>query len=727
MKKIISTLLSLAIIIGTLPMLVMAESANGWNGTDVATSYAGGDGSASKPYLISNAKELAYFRNQVNELTDSKRANDFKDKYFMLTADIDLNGQEWTPIGLTANEGFNGNFDGNGKVVSNFKITNSTEIFNGFFGHIDECTVSNLGITNASINVSKGNAGVILSRGQGNFKNCYVENSTVVSIGGRACGFAGSIRKVSAYTNCYVAKVTATSSNVYPFLYGDYKSGVTVNYSPSVVNCFSDMLNSTAIPVASGNKIFGVYGATKDGIIAAMVKSGGYISDPETNDGYPTLKKNIGWDGVATEAYKGSGTDQDPYIIDTPEKLAKARDDINADYKNEGVSKSYFRLDADIDLNGKEWAPIGTDTSPYYYENNEYKQYPNEFTGTFDGNGHIIKNFTIKDTHYIKTDGVTMYKNANGTAEYTDGIKNGRYGFFGQVSGATVKKLGIEDAEIKGSYMAGLISRGYGTFEDCYVKNVSFVAKETYQNQGGFICDLRNASTFSNCYTYGCHFQTTENSRVGGFVGNVENANMNFKFNNCYTANNTSSAVSPYYAFINNVNRMTEEKAGTCVFTLNNAISADMDKEDVSAKAYNAEASKGETGKSQAYITEKLVTSEENCAYKTAATLNSAFPSLKWEKETQTERSDSYMVAAVSGTDKIKVTLVENAVVNNSTVYVAVYDGTGRFIGVSECPISEFNFTNGYTKEFDIDAGSAKVKVFVWDTQQSSLAKCFER
>lgn len=37
MKKIISTLLSLAIIIGTLPMIVMAESADGWNGTDVAT------------------------------------------------------------------------------------------------------------------------------------------------------------------------------------------------------------------------------------------------------------------------------------------------------------------------------------------------------------------------------------------------------------------------------------------------------------------------------------------------------------------------------------------------------------------------------------------------------------------------------------------------------------------------------------------------------------------
>ena len=67
-----------------------------------AQHYAGGSGTKNDPYLISNDKELAKLARDVNNGNTSQA---FLGKYFKLTADIDLSGGIWMPIGKYYNYG----------------------------------------------------------------------------------------------------------------------------------------------------------------------------------------------------------------------------------------------------------------------------------------------------------------------------------------------------------------------------------------------------------------------------------------------------------------------------------------------------------------------------------------------------------------------------------------------------------------------------------------------
>lgn len=92
-----------------------------------AQNYAGGSGTKNDPYLISNDMELAKLARDVNNGNTSQA---FLGKYFKLTADIDLSGGIWMPIGKYYNYGngngnnrlFFGKFDGNGHVIKNMHI-----------------------------------------------------------------------------------------------------------------------------------------------------------------------------------------------------------------------------------------------------------------------------------------------------------------------------------------------------------------------------------------------------------------------------------------------------------------------------------------------------------------------------------------------------------------------------------------------------------------------------
>ncbi len=91
-----------------------------------AQNYAGGSGTKNDPYLISNDMELAKLARDVNNGNTSQA---FLGKYFKLTADIDLSGGIWMPIGKYYYSNGNGNnrlffgkFDGNGHVIKNMHI-----------------------------------------------------------------------------------------------------------------------------------------------------------------------------------------------------------------------------------------------------------------------------------------------------------------------------------------------------------------------------------------------------------------------------------------------------------------------------------------------------------------------------------------------------------------------------------------------------------------------------
>ena len=73
--------------------------------------FFGGNGTADNPYKINSEDDLRQLANDVND------GNNYRGKFFILTADITLDG-EWTPIGdfvdRKNNEPFSGTFDGDG-------------------------------------------------------------------------------------------------------------------------------------------------------------------------------------------------------------------------------------------------------------------------------------------------------------------------------------------------------------------------------------------------------------------------------------------------------------------------------------------------------------------------------------------------------------------------------------------------------------------------------------
>lgn len=93
---------------------------------------------------IATLADLKAFRDAVNA------GNNFSGKTVVLTADIDLGNEEWTPIG-NASKQFKGHFDGQDHTISNLKITTPNSSNVGFFGFTTNGSVKNLTIKNADI------------------------------------------------------------------------------------------------------------------------------------------------------------------------------------------------------------------------------------------------------------------------------------------------------------------------------------------------------------------------------------------------------------------------------------------------------------------------------------------------------------------------------------------------------------------------------------------------
>lgn len=95
-----------------------------WDG-ETKTKPASGIGTKDDPYLIGTGAELAWFADQVKNGSVALCAR--------LTAEIDLNGHPWTPIG-TAAKSYQGMFDGCNSIVHGLHISN--ESYAGLFGVI---------------------------------------------------------------------------------------------------------------------------------------------------------------------------------------------------------------------------------------------------------------------------------------------------------------------------------------------------------------------------------------------------------------------------------------------------------------------------------------------------------------------------------------------------------------------------------------------------------------
>ena len=138
-----------------------------------------GSGTETDPYQISTADQLKLFRDKVN---DAKTKEETK-ICAVLTADIDLKNEEWTPIGIgngTENNGatidfpYSGTFDGNGHTISGLNV-NYRNKNGGLFCYVMNATIKNLTVA-GSVTHSSGDGvaygGIVGCADSSTIENC---------------------------------------------------------------------------------------------------------------------------------------------------------------------------------------------------------------------------------------------------------------------------------------------------------------------------------------------------------------------------------------------------------------------------------------------------------------------------------------------------------------------------------------------------------------------------
>ncbi len=219
-----------------LVMAILMPYEGAWAATNVTTSRpAQGDGSSSNPFQISNAKELAWFRDWVNgtyTVSGSESATTHLNACAKLTADIDLkdfcyaadasqNLEElsWVPIGRNIERDYKGTFDGNGKTITNLYI-NATQKFMGLFGCTDQSTIKNLTFEYANVTNTQDIIGILVGYAGGSTLQ-NIKISETCQIRGNYTGGIAGILDGNAY-NC-VNYATVQGKEKVGGLFGSYQ------------------------------------------------------------------------------------------------------------------------------------------------------------------------------------------------------------------------------------------------------------------------------------------------------------------------------------------------------------------------------------------------------------------------------------------------------------------------------------------------------------------------
>ena len=218
-----------------------------------------------------------------------------------------------------------------------------------------------------------------------------------------------------------------------------------------------------------------------------------------------------GWAQTASQPSVGNGSTRNPYEISTAAELAWFRD-----YVNGGKLSVCAKLTADIDLKdfchaadaSKEelsWEPIGN--------------YSNKYTGTFDGNGHIISNLYIK----VQRRGV---------------------GFFGYMEDGTIKNIVFDNAQVE------------NTGNDYHYPLTGIVVGATFGT-------LQNLKTLKNCSV------KSGAKTLGGIAGTITGSCSNLENNATVSGRNKVGGIAGSFSgstlssCVNN-GMVKEDRSGEC-------------------------------------------------------------------------------------------------------------------------------------------------------------------
>ena len=283
-------------------------------------------------YQIGTADELVWFAKQVNGGSTAISG--------VLTAEIDLNGFDWTPIGSSAKK-FSGSFDGAGHTIKNMTIDYQTaksgeRLYLGLFGYAEGTKDNRAAIKNLTVQGSV-NAGSEFSVYSGNVAGVvacgsYVDvsgvisrvNVTVDAKVGSACGVGGlaGVLINSTATNCGSEGNVSGVKNLGGLCYEFYAGTMTGCYNTGAVS-------------GSGTCVGGIMGYAKQAAIKDVYNTGavsttknlvgglvGEMENSSLTNGYSTGKITVsesggssvgaavGWADTLSNVYYLEGTSE---------------------------------------------------------------------------------------------------------------------------------------------------------------------------------------------------------------------------------------------------------------------------------------------------------------------------------------------------------------------------------------------------------------------------------
>ena len=441
---------------------------NAWSG-EVSVQYAEGDGSDKAPYAIYTAEDL------VLMLTTAEAG-----KYFRLAADININDvtvPNWTDNAktwFTSNDVpvFEASLDGNGYTIRGiyYDGTQAGESVGLIPVVGNTAKITNLKVADSVIKADKGYAGAVAGSIADkcakviNFSGVTVENSVKFEGEANVGGMIGHIGYSVVKINDCISKINglfydvtgeakvkrSVSVGAYPFattehikaegVYTDTDATTAVEGVTVVPN---DAMKGDAAKSSMPDLIFPTSWAT-------------VANDyPAPTGAAASAEGTVGevWSGaIATKYAGGTGTKEDPILIETPEQLAKL---VTTRYRPGGGAENikYYKLTADIylnDINSELWAEkIGCQD---WFSQWVDGAYITNSHINFDGDGHVI--FGL------------YYDHTQGAIEY---VRVGLFPVLCEYS--TIENVGLSDV-----YFVGEADR-----EDCLDSMGGFVgAVEDY-------------------------------------------------------------------------------------------------------------------------------------------------------------------------------------------------------------------------------------------------------
>ena len=417
--------------------------------------FEGGSGTKDDPYQINTLEGLRRFEHHAGVKFDSI-AHPFI--YFKQTSDIELpeGTNNWIPVIAERIS-----YDGAGHSISNISIKTPDKDSIGFFGFLHGSRINNLSLKNVNIQGGSDVGGFI---GKG-FLNTLTHLSVngLVSGTSHVCGVAGNaldnMFNITNYANVsgesYVCGISNGASIYLSRNYGNISGdhdvgGISGDFSADLQFSYnrgnvSGKSNVSGILPASGFSA-DVYNCYSAGTVSG--KDGGTIFDSEANEtdiDFSALQSNVALDllgpvfvadaqnendGYPIFGIRGSGSEEDPYLIQSAADLAALSELSNNYYISsyQYIFSSYFKVTADIKMSGT-WKPLFTSST-------------NIFSGVFDGNGHTISG--------LKTDSSTT-------------TQAGLFAF----NAGTIKNVKIAGSDIRGGNAGAIVGTNYGFIEGC--------------------------------------------------------------------------------------------------------------------------------------------------------------------------------------------------------------------------------------------------------------------